>query len=245
MYIDSVRMEGCCRDEYVNQIPAVRFLAQGGVLTFSSAVTVLVGENGTGKSTLLEAIAIALGFNPEGGSRNFTFSTYRAHSSLHEQLVIGRDAHPKDGFFLRAESFFNLATDIERMDAAPSFDGPVKGGYGGVSLHERSHGESFLALAQHRFFGHGLYILDEPESALSPNRLLSLLAIMHRLVRQDSQFIIATHSPILMSFPDAQVLSLSEEGILPVDYRKTEHYLLTRRMLEEPESVFRHLFSEE
>lgn len=243
MYADEITLTGEVTDAYVRNIPVVRFLQQGGRISLTSPVTIFVGENGTGKSTLLEAVAIALGFNPEGGSRNFTFSTVRAHSDLYRALTVGRTRHPKDGFFLRAESFFNLATDIDRMDGEPSLGAPVINSYGGVSLHEQSHGESFLSLARNRFGGHGLYILDEPEAALSPMRLLSLMATVRELTEKDSQFIIATHSPILMTYPGAQILSLTENGVEETDYRQTEHYQLTRRMMENPESVFRHLFS--
>jgi len=182
---------------YPFHLPAVRTLDR---LTFQKPVTFLVGENGTGKSTLLEGIAAAWGFNPEGGTLNFSFNTRSSHSSLYEYFRIARGVRrPKDGFFLRAESYYNVASYIDELDEQPSFGPPIKNSYGGKSLHEQSHGESFFAAFVHRFGGRGLYILDEPEAALSPLRQMSLLVRMHELVQQDSQFIIATHSPILMS----------------------------------------------
>lgn len=228
------------RDSYLSRLPAVRALAERGEagLTFPTPVTFLVGENGTGKSTLLEAIAVACGFNAEGGTRNFRFSTRNTHSSLYETITISRTDYPRDGFFLRAESFYNVATYIDTMpDLAPS--------YGGVSLHEQSHGESFLALMEHRFGGRGLYLLDEPEAALSPTRMMSLLVLLHRLVEEHSQFVIATHSPMLMAYPGARIYQLSQQGIEPVAYRDTEHYQITRRFLEAPERMLELLFEED
>ena len=224
-------------DSYLNKLPVIRFLAKEKRLSFSSNVTFFVGENGTGKSTLLEAIAVAYGFNAEGGSKNFTFSTNATHSELCQHITLAKRGYAKDGFFLRAESMYNAATYIDQVRAA--------GSYGGVSLHHQSHGESFLAIVQNRFFGNGLYILDEPEAALSPMRLLTLLAEMDALVKQDSQFIIATHSPILMAFPHADVLEFSTEGIQKVDYRNTEHYQVTKRFLDNPEVMLNYLLSKE
>lgn len=208
-----------------------------------SPVTFLVGENGSGKSTLLEAIAVACGFNAEGGTRNFTFSTRATHSELGEYITVARRRYPRDGFFLRAESFYNVATNIDEMDEDFSYGPKVIESYGGVSLHHQSHGESFLALVQNRFGGNGLYLLDEPEAALSPTRQLTLLGEMHQLAERDSQFIVATHSPILMAYPGARIYQLSENGIEPVQYQETEHYQLTRRFLEDPERMLRYLFS--
>ena len=240
-YIDTVRLrEDADGEEYFWRLPAVKALRERP-LRFSRPMTFLVGENGSGKSTLLEAVAAASGLNPEGGSRNFRFSTRATHSGLWEYVVLSRRAYPRDSFFLRAESFYNVASNIDELDEAPSFSPPLIESYGGVSLHERSHGESFLALVQNRFGGQGLYLLDEPEAALSPTGLMALMAEMDRLVKRDSQLIIATHSPILMSFPGSEVLLLGEEGIRSVDYRETSHYQLTRRFLEDPERMFRYL----
>jgi predicted ATPase len=223
------RDEVASYDPYPFCIPAVRELHR---LEFHRDVTFIVGENGSGKSTLLEAIAVAWGFNPEGGSINFHFSTRVSHSELHEHLRLVKSfRRPRDGFFLRAESFFNVATDIERMDAEPAHAARVIESYGGRSLHEQSHGEAFLALLLHRFGGNGLYILDEPEAALSPTRQLAVLRRIHQLVEDNSQFIIATHSPILMAYPRAKILLLDGTGYTEVRYEDTEHYVVTREFL--------------
>lgn len=229
---------------YLNRLPAVQALDRATPLKFPSDVTFLVGENGTGKSTLLEAIAVACGFNPEGGTRNFNFSTRNTHSILGDYLTVGKTAFPKDGFFLRAESFYNVATNIDEMDEGPSFGPSLIDSYGGRSLHAQSHGESFLALVQNRFGGHGLYLLDEPEAALSPTKLLTLMVQIDLLVKEDSQFIIATHSPILMAFPHACIYLLDEKGVRQADYRETEHYQLTRRFLNDPERMLRYLLAD-
>jgi predicted ATPase len=203
-------------------------------LPLHPAVTFFIGENGSGKSTLLEAIAVAAGFNPEGGSKNFRFGTYASHSVLHEHIRLSRGSQrPRDGYFLRAESFFNVATEIERLDAqrAAFWLPPVIDSYGGRSLHGQSHGESFWALLLNRFGGQGLYILDEPEAALSPTRQMALLSRMHELVEQRSQFIIATHSPIIMAYPNAQIFQLGPTGAVPVAYEETEHFRTTRDFL--------------
>lgn len=244
-YVDSVRLSRPIgADSYLSHLPAVQALAGDG-LRFTSDVAFLVGENGTGKSTLLEAIAVACGFNPEGGTRNFTFSTRVTHSPLWQSLTVARKRYPKDGFFLRAESFYNVATNIDEMDEGGGLGAPLIASYGGVSLHAQSHGESFLALVQNRFSGRGLYILDEPEAALSPSRQLTLMAEIHALVRRDSQFIIATHSPILIAMPGSVIFELSDRGISPVPYRETEHYQLTRSFLENPERMLRYLLDEQ
>jgi len=186
-------------------------------LELHPAVTFVVGENGSGKSTLLEAIAVAWGFNPEGGTKNFHFNTRVSHSVLHEYLRLVKSVkRPRDGFFLRAESLFNLASEIEHLDKEPSFGPPVINSYGYTSLHEQSHGESFFAVLMHRFGGRGFYVLDEPEAALSPTRQLAMMARIHDLVQDRSQFVIATHSPILMAYPDAWIYQVPAPRISSV-----------------------------
>jgi predicted ATPase len=226
-------------ERYPFNLPAVRTLDR---LDFHPKVTFFIGENGSGKSTLLEAIAVALGFNAEGGSKNFRFSTRRSHSVLHEHLRIAKGfKRPRTGFFLRAESFFNVATEIEQLDAEPGLGAPVIQSYGGHSLHEQSHGESFLTLLMERFHGQGLYILDEPEAALSPQRQLAVLARIHDLVNEGSQFVIATHSPLLMAYPDACIYQCGADGVAPVAYDDTEHVRVTRDFLADPQRMLRSL----
>lgn len=201
-------------------------------IEFHPKVTFFVGENGSGKSTLIEALAVAWGFNPEGGSKNFNFATAESHSILHRFLRLTRSPkRARDGFFLRAESYFNVATAIDRLDSEPSIGRPIVDSYGGVSLHAQSHGESFFALLENRFGGNDLYILDEPEAALSPNRQLSFLTRMNDLTRAGSQFVIATHSPIILAYPDAWIYQTSETGLDRIEYEDTEHFQITREFL--------------
>ncbi|GAA5496488.1 hypothetical protein Rhal01_02672 [Rubritalea halochordaticola] len=244
-YIQSIMLK---RDQipsferYPFSIPAVRQLSE---LEFKSEVTFLVGENGSGKSTLLEAIAVALGFNPEGGSKNFSFGTRDSHSELHRYLLTAKSyLKPRDGFFLRAESFFNVGTHIEELDD-PTLPGPpLIDSYGGRSLHEQSHGESFMTLMLERFGGKGVYVFDEPEAALSPTRQLALLRRMKHLVDDDSQFIIATHSPILLAYPGALIYQIDSQGIRAVDYQDTEHYQVTKAFLESPDRMLAEIFAD-
>lgn len=225
-------------DRYPFSLPAVRSLEQ---IDLHPKMTYFIGENGSGKSTLLEAMAVSLGFNAEGGTKNFSFGTRRSHSELHEYLRVAKGVRrPRDGFFLRAESFFNIATEIENLDEGPGGP-PIIDSYGGISLHEQSHGESFLALMTHRFGGQGLYILDEPEAALSPQRQLAVLSRMHELIRDKSQFIIATHSPILMAYPDAWIYQCNQDGVARIAYEDTEHFRVTRDFLSDPQAMLRTL----
>ena len=231
-------------ESYLSELPVVKNLLKMKELRFTSDVVFLVGENGTGKSTLLEAIAVSMGFNTEGGTRNFRFSTVDTHSELNEYITVVKGFHPRDGFFLRAESFYNAASYIDRIDSEFSFGGPVIDSYGGVSLHEQSHGESFLALVKNRFGGNGIYLLDEPEAALSPSRQMTLMVLMNELLGKNSQFVIATHSPMLMTFPGAQVMELTEDDIKTVPYDQTGHFQLTKRFLNYPEKMLDVLLGE-
>ena len=229
-------------DAYPFNLPAVRQLE---TLPLHPKVTFLVGENGSGKSTLIEAIAVAAGLNAEGGSRNFNFATRASHSALCDHLILRRGPRrPRDMFFLRAESFFNLATEIETLDGEGGPGGPLINAYGGTSLHEQSHGESFFSLFQHRFRGGGLYLLDEPEAALSPSRQMSFLAALHDLVTGGSQLIVATHSPIIMAYPQAWIYHLDQSGLRRVDYKETEHYRVTRDFLLRTDQMLKILMEE-
>lgn len=243
-YIRSVAL---CRDkiekpgDYPYSLKAVAALE---TLEMHPNVTFIVGENGTGKSTLLEAIATGYGFNPEGGTRNISFATQETHSMLHRHLRIAKGMRaPKDGYFLRAESFYNLASTIDELDSDPYGGARIIDSYGGRSLHAMSHGESFMTLFLERFSNNGLYILDEPEAALSPTRQLAFLSRLHQLVKGDSQFIIATHSPILMAYPHAAIFEVAD-GYTAVSYEETEHYRITREFLTHPDKMCQALFQD-
>jgi predicted ATPase len=238
-YFEAVRLE---RDhvldfnQYPFSIPSIRHLSR---LEFHPVVTFFIGENGSGKSTLLEAIAVKAGFSAEGGDKQLRFGTHDTHSPLHDCIRLERSlGRPTDGFFLRAESFYNVASELEKLGS--SFQG-----YGGQSLHRQSHGESFLAVMKERLQGGGVYLFDEPEAALSPQRQLSVLTLMHRLVRHESQLIIATHSPILLAYPQARIYQFSEAGITEVSYTETEHYQITRGFLNKHERMLELLIKAE
>jgi len=212
-------------------IPAVAKLPR---LEFDSQVTFFIGENGSGKSTLIEAIAIKAGFNPEGGSKNFTTALRPSESALHSHLRLARGAHrERNGFFLRAETMFNVSTEAEQYRA-----------YGWEDLHDKSHGEAFLWVAMNRFRNNGLFILDEPEAALSPQRQLALLGRIRQLIIGGSQFIISTHSPILMAYPEAKIYLLDHGGIRAVQYLETEHYAVTKSFLDDPERMLKQVFGD-
>jgi predicted ATPase len=239
LYIEKIMFNRDFNDDgsYILKIPVIKKLLEKAELNFNKPVTFIVGENGTGKSTLLEAIAVTAGFNAEGGSKNFNFSTKSTESALHQYMKLSKKGHEHDGFFLRTESFYNVATQVDDLELNLK-------GYGGKSLHHQSHGESFMALVQNRFRGRGLYILDEPEAALSPLRQMSLLVELNRLVKNDSQFIIATHSPILLAYPNADIFELTMDDIKTVEYKQTEHYNLTKQFLDNPEKMLRYLFDD-
>lgn len=206
---------------YPFSIPAIASLSE---IEFHPDVTFIVGENGSGKSTLIEAIALAMGFGAEGGTKNVQIQSADDVSTLTHHLKLERSfKKPKDYYFLRAESFYNVATYMDTVG--------YLGAYGGKSLHERSHGEAFFAVLTDKLRGNGLYIFDEPEAALSPSRQLAALAAIHQLVRAESQFIIATHSPILMAYPNSKILVLDDHGITEVAYEETEHFSVTRDFL--------------
>ncbi|WP_040286283.1 AAA family ATPase [Sporosarcina koreensis] len=225
---------------YPLSLPFLRHLEE---LTFHPSVTYIIGENGMGKSTLLEGAATNLGFNPEGGTRNFNFSSYDSHSNLDEYLRITKGVRrPRDSFFFRAETYYNVATHIEELDTEPLGGPRIIDSFGGKSLHEQSHGESFFAAFLERFQGNGLYILDEPEAALSPVRQLAMLARIHELAEDGSQFIISTHSPILMAYPDAVIYQIDEQGIEEALLEETSHYSVLKQFFEDRDRLLHHLF---
>jgi predicted ATPase len=246
LFVKEIRLsKSVPSNSYLAKLPIIKNLQKMGTLTFQKPVTFFVGENGIGKSTLIEALAVAMGFNPEGGTLNFNFSTCNSHSELYQYLsVIKNIRKNRDGFFLRAESFYNVASYLDELDRQPHFGPPLINSYGGVSLHCQSHGESFLSLVENRFGGNGLYILDEPEAALSPSRLLRLMVLIKELVNKNSQFIISTHSPILMAFPDADVYQMTTDSIELISYRDTEHFRLTKQFVDNPERLLHYLMED-
>lgn len=241
LYIKSVELtEEPERDKYLLGLPIVKYL-KSNKIEFKNPVTFVVGENGSGKSTLIEAVAVAYGFNAEGGTKNFNFETNYNVSELSQCIRLCKSGLIGDGFFLRAESFYNFASNIDELDTDNS---PIRNtsphiinSYGGISLHRQSHGESFLSVVQNRLNSKGIYLLDEPEAALSPTRIMTLLVEINRLVKLGSQFIISTHSPILMAYPDADILQLSPDGIDRVKYTETEHYIVTKEFLNNTEKM--------
>ena len=226
MYIQGLRIDWDRIDpgSYINDIPSIRNIRE---MKFNSNINLLSGENGSGKSTLIEAIAVAWGFNPEGGTPNYDFSTYDDVSELGKTMTLIRGPYrPKGGYFFRAESFFNVATAAARLYN----DGSME------DYHAQSHGESFLSFLM-GFDGQGIFIMDEPEAALSPQRQLSLLIHIHEMAAKGSQFIIATHSPILLGIPDADILAFTDAGIIPCRYEDTESYQITRMFIEDRERL--------
>jgi predicted ATPase len=227
---------------YPYDLPAVAAVVGSDGFILDRAVTFLVGENGSGKSTLVEAIAVAAGFNAEGGSRNFNFATRATESSLADHVMLVKRAKPRTGYFLRAESYYNVATEIEELNEDEGKPGLIADAHGGVSPHERSHGESFLDLVTHRFGRDGLYLLDEPEAALSVRGCLALMARIAELSNQNCQFLIATHSPILLALPGAAILEITEGGRLErVGFDDALPVQMTRDFLTAPDRYLRHL----
>jgi predicted ATPase len=232
-------LEGEQRDGHPWELPAVRALAGEG-LALHPRVTYLVGENGSGKSTLVEALAIAAGLNPEGGSSNFVHETRASHSPLGAALRLVRGTRrPRTDFFLRAESIFTAATYLENLPMNPL------AAYGGRSLHEQSHGESFLAILLNRFGPDGLYLLDEPEAALSTQNCLTFLRRMHELVREGSQFVVATHSPIVLAYPDALIYECGPAGVAAISYDEADPVRLMRGFLDAPARFVQRLLADD
>jgi predicted ATPase len=235
-YLRSINLkEGYDCDSYPFTIPAVEHLDD---FQFHEDVTFFVGENGSGKSTVLEGIAMAMGFGAQGGTKNVLIDDAGGNSGLSQFISVKKSyAHPKDNYFLRAESFYNVASYMDETGYLV--------GYGGRSLHLQSHGESFMATLLNKFKGDGLYLLDEPEAALSPSRQMAALLRIHGLVQKNSQFIIATHSPILMAYPSAKIVLFDENGLHEIEYEHTEHFAITRDFLNNYQRRISNLFSDE
>jgi predicted ATPase len=237
VYVLLDRSRATLDSQYAAELPSIKSLNR---LELHPRVTFFIGENGSGKSTLLEAMAVADGFNAEGGTRNFDFHSKDSHSDLYKWVRLGRSSRGRrrsDGFFLRAESFYNVASEIEKLGLDTL--------YSHRSYHEQSHGESFIDLMTNRLRGDGLYLFDEPEAALSPQRQLAFLVAMHELVEKEAQFVIATHSPIIMAYPNAWIYEFGPQGIQRVEYRETEHYRVTHAFLNRPEQMLRQLLGED
>ncbi len=237
LYLDTMRIEATPSGTvFPFSIPVIQ---KGMNLQFKSVVTFIVGENGSGKSTILEAMANKCGYNLGGGNKNHLYEHHETESQLWKFMTLSWYKKPFDGFFLRAESFYNFAAYIDSLQ-----DLRVLDAYGGKSLHHQSHGESFLSLFANKF-DRGFFILDEPEAALSPMRQLSLLSIINELENNGKvQFVIATHSPILLSYPGATIYNIVNDDIVEMNFKDTEHYRVTKSFLEAPESYYRHLFKE-
>lgn len=237
-YFEILRDNIADKNSYPFNIPALQSISR---VELHPNVTFIIGENGTGKSTLLEAIAVQYGFNAEGGSKHFSFYTQRTDSPLSECIRIGKGIiAPKDGFFLRAESFYNAASYLDVLQKEDPQKKALKV-YGDKSLHEQSHGESFFALFTNRFGGHGVYILDEPEAALSAQRQLAFLVRLHELVNRNSQFIIATHSPIILSYPHSKIIELSDSGYKITKFTDTEPFIIHKAFLNNTANMLKEL----
>jgi predicted ATPase len=238
-FLSSLKIETPDVDIYPYNIPVLK---SGVELHFKNVVTFIVGENGSGKSTILEVIAAKCNYNLGGGNKNHYYEHYKTEANLYDNTTLSWHKKPFDGFFLRAESFYNFAEYVDEL-AKESYK--ALDAYGGKSLHHQSHGESFLSLFANKF-DRGFFILDEPEAALSPMRQLSLLSIINELENNGNvQFIIATHSPILICYPGATIYNIIGSKIEEVEYKDTEHYKTTKEFLDAPESFFKHLFKHE
>lgn len=239
MFVHELKFSAIDADEgYPFDVFAVQeILRNEGRLPFTTPVTFLSGDNGTGKSTILEAIAVAYGINPEGGSQNFNFETVASHSSLHEHVrLVRKGTIPSTKFFLRSETYYNVASEIEALS-----QGSLYASYGGQSLHARSHGEGIMAIIENRFGGEGFYLLDEPEAGLATSRQFTLLREIHRLVQTGSQLIIATHSPILMAYPGATIYQFSEDGIEDLALEDTVAFKETKLFYDDPKRLLHYL----
>jgi predicted ATPase len=233
-YLEVKNQEQIDWSSYPFSIPAIADLDK---IEFHPDVTFFVGENGAGKSTALEAIALSLGFSEEGGTKSVMLNTATTASRLSAHLKsIKSFRNPTDSYFLRAESFYNIASYMDEVG--------YLGGYGGKSIHERSHGEAFMILLTKKFQGNGLYLMDEPEAALSPSKLMAAMAAIHSLVQEESQFIIATHSPILLAYPNARILQFSDIGISEVTYEETENFRITKDFLNHYQRRVKQLIDE-
>jgi len=241
LFVTKIKLERDRIDDYHIYPFNIDVVKQFDEIELESPVTFFIGDNGIGKSTFIEALAVSLGLNPEGGSQNFSFHTMNTHSNLSDYLRVSTYDRPVTKFFLRAESFYNVASEIVHISEEGG-QGPLYDTYGG-NLHECSHGEAFLKLIQNRFYDRGLYILDEPEAALSPQSQLSLLCLIDDLVKNGSQFIIATHSPILIAYRDGKILDLNQ-NFQEVNYKDTNIYQLYKMFLEDHEGMQHRLLDE-
>lgn len=239
LFIKRITLDRSKIDNYDNYPFNIELIKNLDEINFNKPVTFLIGENGIGKSTFIEALAVNIGLNPEGGTENFRFNTKNTHSILSDYITVSTFNKAKTKFFLRAESFYNVASEIIRISEEGG-QGPLYESYGG-NLHECSHGESFIKLVQNRFSDHGLYILDEPEAALSPQRQMGLLCLINDLVKEGSQFIIATHSPILISYINGEILDLNNKFAV-TRYEDTEIYQTYKMYLDNPYKMQERLF---
>ena len=253
LFIKGIRLDKPLpKGNYLNNLSVIKNLRKAGMVSFEKPITFLVGENGIGKSTLIEAIAVQCRFNAEGGSRNYNFSTKQTHSALCDYLTVVKGfRYPSWGYFLRAESFYNTTSYIDYLDIERESDNDYvdymrkqEVAENSCSSHNMSHGESFLRAVK-SFEGNGLYILDEPESALSPNGIMKLMCYMQKLVDKGAQFIISTHSPILITMPNSAIYQITKDGFDKVSYKETEHYMLTKSFLNNPERMLKYLFDDE